>query len=124
MAGSTDQNIQWAKTFHEGAKYATPGGDDADGFVKFSEDAWRNWDTAIQTFINEIDDQIKPKFDDLSKITDDVGKLISATDTKTLLDETGPEDIKEAVNKYRDYLVELQKGIKAAYNKLNDVDEG
>ncbi len=124
MADSTDQNIQFAKTFKDGAQYATAGKDDGDGFVKFSETAWRAWDTAIQTFIDDIDDKINPKLPELSKISDGVGTLLSATDTRTLLNETAPEDIKQAVKKYRDYLVELQKGIKAAYEALNKVDSG
>lgn len=121
---STDQNIQFAKTFGEGAQYATAGGDDKDGFVKFSETAWKAWDTAIQAFIDDIDDKINPKLPELRNISDSVGTLISATDTRTLLNETAPEEIEQAVKKYKDYLVELQKGIKAAYEALNKVDSG
>jgi oligoendopeptidase F len=125
MAGSsTDQNIQFAKTFQAGAQYAKPGDKDADGFVKFDHAAWQAWDKAIQNFIDDIDDKINPKLPELSKISDGVGTLLSATDTRTLLNETAPEDIKQAVKKYRDYLVELQKGIKAAYEALNKVDSG
>jgi hypothetical protein len=123
MAGSsTDQNIQFAKTFQQGAQYATPGGKDADGFVKFSHEAWKAWDTAIQSFIDDIDDKINPKIPELRKISAGVGTLISAKDTLTLLNETAPEEIEQAVKKYKDYLVELQKGIKAAYDALNKVD--
>jgi hypothetical protein len=124
MGDSTDQNLQWAKTFHTGAQHATAGDKDGDGFVKFSEEAWQAWDTAIQTFIDDIDDKIKTKFPELSTISNDVGALISATDTRTLLNADAPQDIKDAVDKYRDYLVELQKGIKAAYDSLNKVDNG
>jgi hypothetical protein len=125
MAGSsTDQNIQFAKTFREGAQYATAGKDDSDGFVKFDEATWRAWDTAIQNFIDDIDDKINPKLPDLRNIQAGVGTLISATDTRTLLNETAPEEIEQAVKKYKDYLVELQKGIKAAYEALNKVDSG
>jgi hypothetical protein len=123
MAGSTDQNIQWAKTFAAGAQYATKGGDD-DGFVKFSEAAWRAWDTAINDFIKDIDEKILNKVPDLSKISTDVGGLLSANDTRLLLDETAPEEVEQAVKKYREYLVELQKGIKVAYERLNEVDSG
>jgi hypothetical protein len=119
---STDQNIQFAKTFKEGAQYATAGGEDSDGFVKFSESAWKAWDAAIQSFIDDIDDKINPKIPELRKISAGVGTLISATDTRTLLNETAPEEIEQAVKKYKDYLVELQKGIKAAYDALNKVD--
>jgi hypothetical protein len=123
MAGSsTDQNIQFAKTFQQGAQYAKPGDKDADGFVKFSEAAWKAWDTAIQNFINDIEDKITPKLPELRKISSGVGTLISATDTRTLLNETAPEEIEQAVKKYKDYLVELQKGIKAAYEALKKVD--
>lgn len=121
---STDQNIQFAKTFAEGAQYAKAGKDDGDEFVKFDEAAWRAWNTAIQNFIDDIDDKINPKLPELSKISPNVGTLLSAMDTRTLLNETAPEDIKQAVKKYRDYLVELQKGIKAAYEALNKVDSG
>jgi|SRR3954463_5296006 hypothetical protein len=125
MAGSsTDQNIQFAKTFAAGAKHATAGDKDADGFVKFDEAAWKAWDTAIQTFIDDIDDKINPKLPELRKISAGVGTLISATDTRTLLNETAPQEIEDAVKKYKDYLVELQKGIKAAYEALNKVDSG
>lgn len=122
MAGSTDQNIQFAKTFTEGAQYAKAGDKDADGFVKFSHDAWKAWDAAIQSFIDDIDDKITPKLPELRKISTGVGTLISATDTRTLLNETAPEEIEQAVKKYKDYLVELQKGVKAAYEALNKVD--
>jgi hypothetical protein len=121
---STDQNIQFAKTFKEGAQYATAGGDDSDGFVKFSETAWKAWDTAIQNFIDDIDKQINTKIPDLRTISANVGSLLSATDTRTLLNETAPDEIEQAVKKYRDYLVELQSGIKAAYDALNKVDSG
>jgi hypothetical protein len=121
---STDQNIQFAKTFKEGAQYATAGEEDGDGFVKFSEAAWRAWDTAIQNFIDDIDDSILAKIPDLSKMSTAVGSLQSAKDTRTLLNETAPEEIEQAVKKYRDYLVELQQGIKAAYDALNKVDSG
>jgi hypothetical protein len=121
---STDQNIQFAKTFKEGAQYATAGGDDSDGFVKFSEAAWKAWDTAIQNFIDDIDKQVNTKIPDLRTISANVGSLLSATDTRTLLNETAPDEIEQAVKKYRDYLVELQKGIKAAYDALNKVDSG
>ena len=121
---STDQNIQFAKTFKEGAQYATAGGDDSDGFVKFSETAWKAWDTAIQAFIDDIDKQITTKIPDLRTISANVGSLLSATDTRTLLNETAPDEIEQAVKKYRDYLVELQSGIKAAYEALNKVDSG
>lgn len=125
MAGSsTDQNIQFAKTFTEGAQYATAGKDDSDGFVKFDEAAWKAWDKAIQNFINDIDDKINPKLPELRTISGGVGNLISATNTRTLLSETAPQEIEQAVKKYRDYLVELQKGIKAAYQSLNKVDSG
>jgi hypothetical protein len=125
MAGSsTDQNIQFAKTFAAGAQHATAGDKDADGFVKFDEAAWKAWDTAIQTFIDDIDDKINPKLPELRKISAGVGTLISATDTRTLLNETAPQEIEDAVKKYKDYLVELQKGIKAAYEALNKVDSG
>jgi hypothetical protein len=122
MAGSTDQNIQFAKTFSEGAQYAKAGDKDADGFVKFSQEAWKAWDAAIQSFIDDIDDKITPKLPELRKISAGVGTLISATDTRTLLNETAPEEIERAVKKYKDYLVELQKGVKAAYEALNKVD--
>jgi hypothetical protein len=124
MAGSTDQNIQFAKTFAAGAQYATAGAEDADGFVKFSEAAWRDWDNAINAFIKDIDEKILTKIPDLSTISTSVGSLISATDTRTLLNETAPEEIEQAVKKYRDYLVELQRGIKTAYESLNKVDNG
>jgi hypothetical protein len=123
MADSTDQNIQFAKTFAAGAQHATAGGED-DGFVKFSEATWRDWDNRIQTFIEDIDDKILTKMPSLSMISTGVGSLISATDTRTLLDETAPQEIEDAVRKYRAYLVELQKGIKAAYESLNKVDNG
>jgi hypothetical protein len=123
MAGSsTDQNIQFAKTFAQGAQYATAGGKDADGFVKFSKEAWTAWNTAIQAFIDDIDNTINPKLPELRKIQGGVGGLISANDTRTLLNETAPEEIEQAIKKYKDYLVELQKGIKAAYDALNKVD--
>ncbi|WP_099041607.1 hypothetical protein [Mycobacterium neglectum] len=124
MAGSTDQNIEFAETFHDGAEYATKGDEDGDGFVKFSETAWRSWDTAINAFIEDIDDKILTKVADLSDISTHVGTLVSATDTRTLLNETAPEEIEAAVKNYRKYLVELQKGIKVAYERLNDVDSG
>jgi hypothetical protein len=124
MADSTDQNIEFAKTFHAGAQHATAGDKDGDGFVKFSETAWRAWDNAINAFITDIDDKILNKIPQLSTISSNVGTLISATDTRTLLDETAPEEIEQAVKKYKDYLVELQKGIKAAYEALKKVDNG
>jgi hypothetical protein len=120
---STEQNIQFAKTFKEGAQYATAGGED-DGFVKFSETAWKAWDTAIQNFIDDIDKEINTKIPNLRTISASVGSLLSATDTRTLLNETAPDEIEQAVKKYRDYLVELQKGIKAAYDALSKVDSG
>jgi hypothetical protein len=123
MADSTDQNIQFAKTFANGAQYATVGGKDSDGFVKFSEESWKAWDTAINAFIKDIDDKILTKVPELSTISANVGVLLSATDTRTLLNETAPEEIEQAVKKYKDYLVELQKGIKAAYDSLNKVDK-
>jgi hypothetical protein len=123
MGESTDQNLQWAKTFHQGAQHVPTGGDDV-GFVKFSEEAWRGWDSAINAFIQDIDEKILAKIPDLSKIPDNVGGLLSATDTRTLLDETAPEEIEQAIKRYREYLVELQKGIKVAYERLNQVDQG
>lgn len=124
MGESTDQNLQWAETFHAGAQHATAGDKDGDGFVKFSETAWRAWDSAINAFITDIDDKVLAKIPDLSKISENVGGLLSATDTRTLLDETAPGDIKQSVQRYREYLVELQKGIKVAYERLNQVDQG
>jgi hypothetical protein len=124
MGDSTEQNLQWAQTFHAGAKHATAGDKDGDGFVKFSETAWRAWDTAIGAFITDIDEKILNKVSQLSTISNNVGTLLSATDTRTLLDETAPEEIEQAVKKYKDYLVELRKGIKAAYEALNKVDNG
>jgi hypothetical protein len=123
MADSTDQNIQFAKSFAAGAQYATAGGKDSDGFVKFSEESWKAWDTAINAFIKDIDEKILTKIPELSTISANVGTLISATDTRTLLNETAPEEIEQAVKKYKDYLVQLQKGIKAAYDALNKVDK-
>lgn len=124
MGESTDQNLQWAKTFHAGAQHAAAGDEDGDGFITFSETAWRAWDDAIGAFITDIDDKILTKVSQLSTISNDVGTLISATDTRTLLDETAPEEIEQAVKKYKNYLVELRKGIKAAYEALNKVDNG
>jgi hypothetical protein len=124
MGDSTEQNLQWAQTFHTGAKHATAGDKDGDGFVRFSETAWRAWDDAIGAFITDIDDKILNKVSQLSTISNDVGTLLSATDTRTLLDETAPEEIEQAVKKYKDYLVELRKGIKAAYEALKKVDNG
>ena len=111
------------------AEYATKGKDDGDGFVTFSEAAWRDWDRAIQTFIEGLDDA-KAKFDtygswgrgDHGQISG--SDLISAQRTKALLEETMPEDAKDSIAKYREYLVELQKGIKTAYQRLNDIDQG
>jgi hypothetical protein len=120
---STEQNLQGATTFHQGAQYATKGGED-DGFIQFDETAWRAWDTAINTFITDIDEKILTKIPDLRTISTGVGGLLSATDARDLLNETAPNDIEDAVKKYRKYLVELQKGIKAAYEALNKVDSG
>ena len=125
---STDQNTQWAKTFAAGAQYATKGGDD-DGFVKFDHAAWEQWNTAIEDFIEELD-QVKAKFDgygcwgygDHGAMQGST--LISAQRTRKLLEETMPEEAKDSIDKYRDYLVELQKGIKTAYKRLNDIDQG
>jgi hypothetical protein len=125
---STAQNTQWAKTFAAGAQYAKAGGKDGDGFVKFDEAAWRAWDTAIQTFIEDLDNVTK-KFEGYGRWGyGDHGRLagsnlISAEKTRTLLQETMPEEAKDSIAKYREYLVELQKGIKTAYERLNDVDQ-
>lgn len=123
MSGSTDQNIRWAETFREGAQHVAKGGDD-DNFVKFSEAAWRAWDTAIKNFIDDIDEKILTKIPDLAQISSQVGTLISATDTRTLLNETAPEQIETAVKNYRKYLVELRKGVQVAYERLNGIDSG
>jgi hypothetical protein len=118
---STDQNIQWAKAFAAGVQYATPGGDD-DGFVRFSETAWNNWNTAIQAFIDDIDNLITPKIADLSKTYKGVGDYSSATDTRALLRDTAPEEAEQAIKDYKEYLVELQNGLKAAYDRLKNTD--
>ena len=125
---STAQNTQWAKTFAAGAKYVTKGGDD-ENFVKFSEAAYQDWDRAIQTFIDDLD-KVTKKFDGYGRWGyGDHGRLagsnlISAERTRTLLQETMPQDAKDSIAKYREYLVELQKGIKTAYQRLNGIDQG
>jgi uncharacterized protein YukE len=124
MANSTDQNIQWAKTFAAGAQHATKGGEDGDGFVRFSDEAWHGWNKAIQAFIDDIDKHITPHIAKLNETYKGVGNYSSATDTRILLRDTAPEEVKQAIDKYKDYLVELQKGLKAAHDRLRDVDGG
>jgi hypothetical protein len=120
MGNSTDQNLAFAQTFTQGAQAITSG--NQGGIVRFSREAWEAWDRAIQTFIDDIDNQITTKLGDLGAGYKGVGTLISATDTRTLLQQTAPDDIRQSVQKYRDYLVELQKGVKTAYERLNSVD--
>lgn len=115
---STDQNIATIKGFHEAAKNG------GEGFVKFSKKAWEDWDKAIGDFIDKIDTQIKPKFSEIrSTYKENVSGYISAQDTRKLVRDTAPDEVEQAVNKYRDYLVELRAGIKAAYDRLNNVDQ-
>jgi hypothetical protein len=131
MAGdqplSTEQNTQWAKAFAAGAQYATAGGDD-DGFVTFDHSAWKAWDTAIETFIGELDNATK-KFDEYGRWGHgdhgalEGSKLRSAQRTKELLRETMPDEAKTSIANYRAYLVELRKGIETAYKRLNNVDQ-
>jgi hypothetical protein len=126
---STDQNTQWAKAFAAGAAHATPGGDDADGFVTFSETAWQAWDSAIETFIGDLDNVTK-NFDDYGRWGHgDHGalpgaKLDSVEYTRTLLQDTMPREAQDSIAKYREYLVELRKGIETAYKRLNNIDQG
>jgi hypothetical protein len=131
MAGeqplSTAQNTQWAKAFAAGARYATPGGDDADGFVRFDESAWKAWDTAIGTFIGELN-KAKDMFDGYGRWghTDhgalEGAKLQSVRDTKELLREKMPQEAKDSIANYVEYLKELRKGIETAYKRLNNID--
>lgn len=124
---STDQNTQWAKTFAAGAQYVPVGGDD-ENFVKFDRAAWERWDTAIKDFIEELD-SAKDKFLEYGYWGyGDHGRLqgstlISAERTRTLLQETMPEEAKDSIAKYREYLVELRKGIETAYKRLNNIDQ-
>jgi hypothetical protein len=121
---STAQNLQWAKNFHAGAAHAEPGGEDSDGFVKFSREGWDAWRTAIQTFIDDIDNKVLNKIPDLTVTYKGLGNYDSAKDTRTLLNVTAPEEIKQSITDYRDYLVELRDGLKEAYERLNNVDGG
>ena len=47
----------------------------------------------------------------------------SANDIRDLLRDKGPNDIEATVDDYRKYLVELRNTIKAAYDRLNNVDQ-
>jgi hypothetical protein len=123
MGNSNDQNMAFAQAFSQGAQHVAVGGDHAGGgLVTFSQEAWQAWDRAIQTFIDDIDTKINTTLPQLGSSYKGVGALISASDTRTLLQQTGPDEIGAGIKKYRDYLVELQKGIKTAYERLNKVD--
>jgi hypothetical protein len=125
---STEQNTQWAKNFAAGAQYATKGGDD-DGFVQFDHSAWKAWDDAIKAFIGELD-TATDMFDEYGRWGHgdhgalEGAKLRSADRTKELLRETMPDEAKDSIAKYKEYLEELRKGIETAYKRLNNVDQG
>jgi hypothetical protein len=115
---STDLNTEQMKVIHQAASHG------GEGFVKFSQEAWKAWDDAIGAFIADIDDKVKP---DLQKIREtykpNVSDYQSALDAREMLRDNASNDIEASVNDYRAYLVEMRETIKAAYDRLNNVDQ-
>lgn len=116
---STDVNIATVQAITEAAKNGT--GD----FVKFDEAAKKSWVQAINDFIDALD-KLKPHFQTIrSNYAPEIDgiDLLSATETKKLLQQTAPDEAEAAVEKYKTYLTDLREAIETAYKRLQNVDQ-
>ncbi|OKH85598.1 hypothetical protein EB75_19705 [Mycobacterium sp. ST-F2] len=116
---STDVNIATVQAITEAAKNGT--GD----FVKLSPDAKKAWVTAIDECLADLN-TLKPHFQTIrSNYAGEIDgvDLLSATETKKLLQQTAPDSVEDAVNKYKTYLEDLKEAIETAYKRLQNVDQ-